>query len=304
MVRTPRHITIQQFNEAAAVAALWLDSQKSAPYRSGMPIYGIPRGGITAAYAVANAIPGAFRLVDNPKLAHAFVDDIIGTGATRDRFTTKYGVPFVALFKQTDEWLVFPYERPLDGGDESATDIVTRLLTFIGEDPTREGLKETPARVLKAWQEWGAGYKQDPASVLKTFKDGADGVDEMVIVHNIPVVSHCEHHLAPMHGMAHVGYIPNGKIVGLSKIPRLVKIFAQRLQVQERLTNQIADAMLEHLKPIGVGVTMRLEHGCMSSRGVHIHGSTTTTTALRGAMFDHPTTRAEFLQACRASEGK
>lgn len=174
------------------------------------------------------------------------------------------------------------------------TDLIRQMLVRIGEDPQREGLVDTPRRVTEAWREWFSGYTQDPASIFRTFKDGAEDCDEMIILDNIPVQSHCEHHLAPFIGTAVIGYIPKGKIVGLSKIPRLVNIFAKRLQVQERLTNQIADSMMEHLKPRGVGVIIRAEHYCMSTRGVHTPGVFTTTSALRG-IFQDARARAEFL---------
>jgi len=163
-------------------------------------------------------------------------------------------------------------------------------------------LKETPTRFLKAWKEWAWGYTQSPANILKTFEDGANGYDEMVVVHNVPVISKCEHHLADIIGHAHVGYVPNGKIVGLSKLARLVEVFARRLQVQERMVVQIADAIEEHLQPKGVGVIIRAAHGCMSTRGVKIHGSTTTTSAMRGALMDKPQAREEFLTLCKMAE--
>lgn len=159
----------------------------------------------------------------------------------------------------------------------------------------REGLAETPDRVAKAWEFWTSGYDQDPADVLKVFEDGADGYDEMVAVVDIPVYSKCEHHLADIFGRATVAYIPNGKIVGLSKLSRLVDIFARRLQVQERLTVQIADALEEHLEPVGVGVKVEARHMCMESRGLCQQGHHTVTTALRGAMKDEPQARMEFL---------
>lgn len=180
--------------------------------------------------------------------------------------------------------------------------LVRSLLRLIGDDPDREGLMETPARFLKAWKEWGAGYHQDPADVFKVFEDGAHGYDELIIVHNIPVVSKCEHHLADITGIAHVGYIPNGKIVGLSKLARLTDLFARRLQVQERMTVQIADTMVKHLRPRGVGVIIRASHACMSSRGVKIHGSVTTTSAMRGALMEKPEARKEFLDLCALAE--
>ncbi len=173
--------------------------------------------------------------------------------------------------------------------------LIRGLLTELVADPYREGLKETPARVMKAWRHWCQGYHQDPAAVLKTFEDGAEGCDEMVVVKNIDFYSHCEHHMAPFFGKAHVAYIPNKRIVGLSKLPRVVDIFSQRLQVQERLTNQIADLINKELQPVGVGVVVEAQHFCMCSRGVNKQGSTTITSALRGAMKDVPSARAEFL---------
>lgn len=189
---------------------------------------------------------------------------------------------------------------------------VRTMLKFIefGEPPytiltgnLREGLKETPDRVAKAWLEhWGGGYTVDVPGLLKTFEDGAAGVDEMVVVKGIPFYSHCEHHLAAIFGTATVAYIPNGKIVGLSKINRVVDAFARRLQVQERLTRQIADAINDNLAPIGVGVQVRARHLCMESRGVCQQGHYTITNALIGAIKDDPKARAEFLAACNGHQ--
>jgi GTP cyclohydrolase I len=162
--------------------------------------------------------------------------------------------------------------------------------------PMREGLEETPARAAKAWAFWTKGYKEDPAEILKVFKDGGERYDQMVCVADIPVYSHCEHHLAPIFGTATVAYIPNGHIVGLSKLNRLVDCFARRLQVQERMTQQIADALQEHLKPRGVGVVIKARHMCMESRGVSQQGTTTITTALHGAIRTEADARAEFLR--------
>jgi GTP cyclohydrolase I len=171
---------------------------------------------------------------------------------------------------------------------------VRSLLWSMGEDPFRDGLRETPARVAAAWQEWGAGYKiKEPSSLLKTFEEG--GSDEMVLVGGIEFYSHCEHHMAPFFGTAAVAYIPaDRKVVGLSKLARVVDAYAQRLQVQERLTTQIAECVNAGLKPLGVGVVLRAKHFCMCSRGVNKQGSTTTTSALLGVMRD-PAVRAEFM---------
>lgn len=159
----------------------------------------------------------------------------------------------------------------------------------------REGLLETPERVAKAWEFWTSGYAKDPAEILKSFEDGADGYDEMVMVRDIPIYSKCEHHLADIFGTATVAYIPNGRVVGLSKLSRLVDMYARRLQVQERMTVQIADALQEHLNPLGVGVLLRCRHLCMESRGVCQQGHHTVTSALRGALKDDPAARGEFM---------
>ena len=169
--------------------------------------------------------------------------------------------------------------------DDRAT--IEDLIEIIGDDPKREGLLDTPKRVLKAYKELFAGYTQDPAEILqRVFKDGID-YDQMIVVKNIPFVSFCEHHMLPFTGIAHVGYLPKGCVVGLSKIPRVVDVFAKRLQVQERLTDQIADAIFDNLQPQGVGVIISASHTCMSMRGVEKHGASMATTALRGTFMQH-----------------
>ena len=167
------------------------------------------------------------------------------------------------------------------------------------ENGLREGLRETPARVAKAWEFWTSGYNQDAGAILKVFEDGAEGYDEMVVVKDIPVYSKCEHHLADIFGTATVAYIPNGNIVGLSKISRLVNMHARRLQVQERLTNDIAEDLWAHLEPLGVGVLIKARHMCMESRGICQQGHHTITSALRGVFKSQPAARAEFLALAR-----
>lgn len=173
--------------------------------------------------------------------------------------------------------------------------MIRSLLRFIGEDPEREGLRDTPARVLRAWKEWTSGYGVDPTDVLQTFEDGGENYDEMVLVRDLPFYSHCEHHLAPFFGTVTVVYIPEGRIVGLSKIGRVVEIYARRLQVQERMTCQIADAIWNGLRPKGVGVVVRARHLCMESRGLSKQGHETVTSALRGRFLWNSKVRAEFL---------
>jgi GTP cyclohydrolase I len=171
---------------------------------------------------------------------------------------------------------------------------VRELLLAIGEDPDRDGLSQTPARVARSYAEIFAGMGQKPEDVLTTSFE--IGHEELILVRDIEVYSTCEHHLVPFHGVAHVGYIPgrDGRVTGLSKLARLVDVYARRPQVQERMTSQIADAMVEHLKPLGVLVVVECEHLCMSMRGVRRPGSRTVTSAVRGQMRD-PATRAEAM---------
>ncbi|MEU9455359.1 GTP cyclohydrolase I FolE [Streptomyces sp. NPDC048277] len=178
--------------------------------------------------------------------------------------------------------------------EKRAENAVRELLIAVGEDPDREGLRETPARVARAYRELLAGNYQEPEEVLTTTFDL--GHDEMVLVKDIEIVSLCEHHMLPFHGVAHVGYIPaeTGKITGLSKLARLVEVFARRLQVQERLTTQIADSLMRILEARGVIVVVEAEHMCMSVRGIRKPGAKTTTSAVRGQLRD-ATTRAEAM---------
>lgn len=179
--------------------------------------------------------------------------------------------------------------------EEEIRECVARLIRLLGDDPSRQGVHETPKRVAEAFNEWFGGYAvKDVGSILKCFEDGAEKYDELVMETHIPVWSHCEHHMAPFFGVAHIGYIPKGKVVGLSKLSRLVEVYARRLQVQERLTQQIAHAMKEHLDPIGVGVVLQCRHTCIESRGVNKAGVLTTTSCLLGALREGPV-RSEFL---------
>jgi GTP cyclohydrolase I len=188
-------------------------------------------------------------------------------------------------------------EPPPKGLDQLQKEfIISRLLAdIIGEDILRGGLLETPKRVVKAWEEWTSGYKVNIPDLFKVFEDGAKEYDEMVVRQGITVCSVCEHHLAPVIGVCTIAYVPDGRIVGLSKLDRLVDALARRLQVQERLTNQIADTLMEHLRPLGVGVHINARHFCIETRGVRERNSNTITNALRGVMRTEPAARAEFL---------
>jgi len=187
-------------------------------------------------------------------------------------------------------------QRAVHGVDQARAEAAVReLLLAVGEDPDRPGLRETPARVARAYAEIFAGLWQDPGEILATTFD--EDHDELVMVRDIPMYSTCEHHLVPFHGVAHIGYIPglDGRVTGLSKLARLVEVYARRPQVQERMTSQIADALAEVLKPRGVLVVIEAEHLCMAMRGVRKPGSRTVTSAVRGSFRDNASTRAEAM---------
>jgi GTP cyclohydrolase I len=180
---------------------------------------------------------------------------------------------------------------------EEAEAAIRTLLRWAGDDPGREGLRETPQRVARAYGEWFAGYTIDPGAYLaKTFEE-VNGYDEMVILRNVRFESHCEHHMAPIIGVAHIGYLPDRRIVGISKLARVVEAFARRLQVQERLTAEVAMTLNDVLQPKGAGVVIEASHGCMSTRGIHKPGVTMVTSHMTGAFREDASTRREFLAA-------
>ena len=183
--------------------------------------------------------------------------------------------------------------RPTRAETEAA---VRTLIAWAGDDPNREGLKDTPARVADAFEEYFSGYRQDPVDVLSRTFEETGGYDDLVMLRDIRVESHCEHHIAPFLGVAHVAYLPNGRILGISKIARVVEIFAKRLQTQEALTAQIADAIESALRPRGVAVLIEAEHQCMSMRGVRQPGVKTITTRFTGALETDASYRDRFLQ--------
>ena len=183
-------------------------------------------------------------------------------------------------------------ERPSRAEAEEA---VRTLIRWAGDNPAREGLLDTPARVVRAYEEFFAGYNVDPADVLRRTFSEIEGYDEMVVLKDIRFESHCEHHLAPILGKAHVGYLPRRRVVGISKLARLVQAYAKRLQIQEKMTAQIANAIQEVLQPAGVAVVIEAAHQCMTTRGVHKPGATMVTSQMLGAFRDDQSTRREFL---------
>jgi GTP cyclohydrolase IA len=185
-------------------------------------------------------------------------------------------------------------ERPSRTEAEHA---VRTLIKWAGDDPDREGLTGTPGRVVRAYQEWFAGYEQDPTDFLRRTFEEVAGYDEIVVLRNIRFDSHCEHHLAPIVGQVHIGYLPRKRVVGISKLARLVEVYAKRLQIQERMTAEIASCLNSVLKPDGVGVVVEGVHGCMTTRGVHKSGASMVTSRMLGVFRDQPATRHEFLSA-------
>lgn len=202
------------------------------------------------------------------------------------------------LHKLTD--IVAPITSNNRPSRAEAEDAVRVLLRWAGDDPAREGLLDTPKRVIKSYEEFFAGYQEDPASILsRTFEETND-YDEMVLLRGIRLESYCEHHMVPIIGVAHVAYLPRNRVVGISKLARVVDVYAKRLQIQEKLTTQIADTIHEVLDPRGVAVVIESSHQCMTTRGVHKTGVTMITSRMIGAFRDNPNTRREFLDLVRS----
>jgi len=185
-----------------------------------------------------------------------------------------------------------------------AEDAIRTLLRWAGDDPTREGLLDTPKRVVKAYGDWFSGYATDPEEYLKRTFEEVEGYDEMVVLRDIPFESHCEHHMAPIIGKAHVGYLPSGRVVGISKLARVVDAYARRFQVQEKMTAQIARCIEQALQPRGVGVVIEAAHECMTTRGIHKRGVSMVTSKMLGNFREDARTRNEFLRFIDVGPGR
>jgi len=188
-------------------------------------------------------------------------------------------------------------DRPARVTREEAEQAVRTLIRWTGDDPDREGLRATPARVVRAYEEWFSGYKDHPREYLKRTFEETGGYDEVVVLRDIRFESHCEHHMTPIIGRVHIGYLPHNRVVGISKLARLVDVYARRLQIQEKLTAEIATCVDEVLKPHGVAVVAEATHQCMTTRGIHKTGVTMVTSRMLGVFRDHAETRHEFLSA-------
>lgn len=270
-------------------------------------VWGVPTGGSVIAPFVARHL--GIPVAPLASLASLIVDDLVDSGATLRRVALErdrgeMGMPAMvdALYRkphapahiarnavEIEGWLHFPWEKAAQ-----PEDAVVRLLEFLGEDPNRDGLRETPSRVCKALREMTEGVGQDVGAILsKRFELSHD---ELVLIKDIPFTSLCEHHMLPFSGIAHVAYVPSGgKVVGLSKLARLVQCFAKRLQVQERMTGQIADAVQEHLEPLGSACIVSAEHSCLACRGARLPGVSFVTSALRGVLKGDSSARAELM---------
>lgn len=261
---------------------------------SGDLIYGVPKGGMIACSFLKNAYT-----THNVSEANLILDDLVDSGATKAKYNKMYpNTPFVALWDKAKEgitdWLIFPWETDHPMGEDNIQQNIIRMLQYIGEDVKREGLIETPNRVVKSWDELFCGYKQKPASLMTVFQN--EGWDEMVLVKDIEFYSTCEHHMLPFYGKAHVAYIPDKQVIGLSKLARLLDIYAKRLQIQERIGHQVTEALMEYLKPKGAACIIEARHHCMCSRGVQKQDSIATTSSLKGVFLTKPAARQELMQ--------
>lgn len=265
-------------------------------------IFGVPTGGCFPALILSRltGIP----LADAPSDGCVVVDDIVDSGRTLRAFA-EAGFKTLALYRKPCAppelseyattlagWVKFPWEK-----EARPEDAVVRMIQFIGENPNREGLVDTPRRVLSAFRDMTAGYNQNPEVLLKT--QFVETCDEMVGMTGIRFTSLCEHHLLPFIGKAAIAYIPDKRVVGISKLARVVECFAKRLQIQERMTNEIAEAIQTCLGPLGVGVVLRAHHCCMGCRGVNQPEAEMVTSALLGVFRSNPSARLEFLSFCR-----
>jgi GTP cyclohydrolase I len=275
-----------------------------------LKLFAVPRGGNYIAIGVATlfnrgdsepAFEGCairITIVNTPEEADLVIDDLIDSGVTRKKYETD-DRPFFTLLdkgKFADDarpWVVFPWEITEEQQDFPAIDNVTRIIQAIGDDPKRTGLIDTPARVVRSWSELYAGYDTQLEDLITTFPVEAHQMDEMVVLKDIEFYSTCEHHMQPFFGRAHVAYIPGELIIGVSKLARILDMFARRLQIQERICTQVTEAINDVLAPVGAACVLEAKHFCMCGRGVGKQNSEMVTSSLTGA-FRKKEVRAEF----------
>jgi GTP cyclohydrolase I len=262
-------------------------------------VYGIPKGGMILTAFLKHA-----KVVHLPECANVILDDIVDTGNTMNFYAKAYpnALQYALFDRKTskedytyfkNKWLVFPWEvTPM--AEDTVQQNIVRTLEYIGEDPKREGLLDTPNRVVKSWSKIFEGYQKDPKEIFTCFE--SDGYDQIVLLKDIEVYSMCEHHMLPFFGKAHVAYIPDGKVVGISKLARLVDIFARRLQIQERICEQVTDALIQNLNPKGAACIIEAKHMCMCMRGVEKQNSTMSTSSLKGIFLTDSAAKNELIQ--------
>ncbi len=263
--------------------------------------YPVPRGGIFAALVlqrVATMNGYTIEMVSRPEDSSFLIDDIIDSGRTQEQHK-QTNRPFYALVDKTREdvsgWYIFPWEVvALERGPEEN---ITRIIEYIGDDPNREGLQETPSRVVKSYSQLFSGYGVDVNQIIKVFED--DSCKEMVVLKDIEFYSTCEHHILPFFGKAHIAYIPDGRVMGVSKLARLLEVYSRRLQIQERICQQVTSALDTYLMPLGSACVLQAQHFCMTSRGVQKQNSIMVTSSLTGSFLE-PAVRNEFLNFIRS----
>jgi len=297
---------VKQYQKDVKILALNIRKSFGVP----SAIFGVPRGGTILAMDLARELKTKWTAtipVANPtrNIRLLVVDDIIHSGFTRRKYGT---YPFAALHCHRalegdgivlwaepisiDVWIQYWWEADEAGPEEN----IRRIIQYIGDDPDREGLKETPARVVKSYRELFAGYHTSPDTLLKTFDNTQHRYDQIVLLKGVEFMSTCEHHMLPFFGTASVAYLPKDRIVGLSKLARLVEVFARRLQVQERMGEQIVGALMEHLEPIGAACRIEAKHMCICGRGVSKQLPVAVTQSIKGAFRDKDDARAELSQ--------
>lgn len=277
------------------------------PFSKYQNIFGIPKGGVPLAMRLSQL--AGIPLVDEVKGPLTLVvDDICDSGKTRLRYRDNDFacihwaghtdvIPQWYVRETEGQWIHYWWEGDQKQETASIEDAVVRLLQYIGEDPAREGLVDTPKRVIKSYSHLFSGYGKNPQDLLTTFS--ADGYDEMVVLRDIELYSMCEHHMLPFIGKVHVAYIPDKKIIGISKLARLVEVFARRLQIQERIGAQVTEALMQYLEPKGAACIIEAQHLCMKMRGVEKQNSVMITSSLRGAFLEKPEVREEFMRLIR-----
>jgi GTP cyclohydrolase I len=265
-------------------------------------IFPIPMGGYPVAIKLSKLLD--IPIVDYMNPIVLIVDDLIDSGRTLSKYPDDCDTAVlfaknkkyleVNYYAETlNDWIVFPWET-LKEENADIKDHIIRILEYIGEDTDREGLKDTPKRIIKSWEKLYGGYKQDPKKLLTTFKT-PNNYDEMIILKDIEFYSTCEHHMLNFSGFAHIAYIPNDKVIGVSKLARLLEIYARRLQIQERLTKQITDFLMNELNAKGAGCILEAQHLCTSARGIEKQKSKMITSSLDGVFRKKPEVRMEFL---------